>query len=512
MVKVDIEYDHENVDPNARKHVSSGEDENDDGDRVFCELIDDDIERADGHHFVPIVGIEEESLENIESGVSTLMAEGAVFYDGALQIPQGASIEMGSLDEYTDDNVNDDQYDDYSGENYEDDEFFDENDSNRNRWSRTLRRRQRRRSRRSRKKRILVVRADALDSSTSADAAQLSNNVFGTFGDEITLKSQYKKCSHGKVIFTPYDDDTGVVDVELKRNVTGEDKFIIQDAMLQAVTETLGNLTDIADRVMLCMPKGTGNWIAYAYVNHWLSVFNDDWCQQLSSQMHEFGHNFGLPHSGRGGDDYSDKSGMMGYSFKDDYGPLQCFNPVKSYMLGWYTKGVVDWNPLTKGTWFGNIVGVTDYDGTENVVLRIRRKQNGKDLYIGYNRKKSFNKGVVDEGDKVVIVEQKKGYEVSNFLEGLHPDTGESKSIFYNFENSNRNLIIDFMGYGDDESIDKAFVAVYFEDCKYPECCSGSMCIENPEVSFFFFSWSVKVHLIIPVKSQQYRNCFVSLD
>ena len=54
LVKVDIEYDHEDVEPDARRNISSGEDENDDGDRVFCELIDDDIERADGHHFLRI--------------------------------------------------------------------------------------------------------------------------------------------------------------------------------------------------------------------------------------------------------------------------------------------------------------------------------------------------------------------------------------------------------------------------------------------------------------------------
>ena len=481
LVKVEVEYGHGNDGPVGR---SSREEE---GDKVLCELIDDDIERADGHHFVPIVGVEDESLEEIESGVSTFMAEGAVFTDGALQIPQGASIEVGSLNDYMDD--------DYIGDDYTDDDHFDddfidddnyrhERDEKINEHWRVLQSRQRRRLRPIRKRRMLVIRADASDSSTSADAAQLSNDIFGTSGDRVTLKSQYRKCSHGKVLFAPYDDDTGVVEVQLDGNVNGKDKFTIQDAMLNAATEMLGNLTDQADHVMLCMPKGTGEWVAYAYVDHWLSVFNDDWCQQLSTQVHEIGHNFGLSHSGKNGDDYSDKSGMMGYSFKDDNGPLQCFNPAKSYMLGWYKKSVVEWNPLKKGTWFGNIVGVTDFDGTETVVLKILRKKNGKDLYVGYNRQKTFNQGVVDEGDNVVIVEQKEGYKVSNFLEGLHPDTGASKRIFYNFEDSNRNLVIDFMRYGDNDTIDKAFVAVYFDDCKFPDCCSGSMCDEISGVSF----------------------------
>ena len=478
-MRVEVEYEKATEENNRHLHSSSGN-EKKKGDNVLCELIDDDIEKAEGHYFVPIVGIEEETFEGIESGVSTFMAEGAVFLDGALQIASDASIEMGSIYNYTEE----------SGEN------------GKMRWRR-LQSRHSRRLRPVGKKKILVVRADAYDQSTTPNMTQLSDDMFGTSGDGITLKAQYKKCSHGKLNFSPYDNDNGVVTVQLNEYVAGKDKFAVQDSMLNAATKVLGNLPDQADHIMLCLPKGTDerDWIAYAYVNHWLSVFNDDWCQQLSTQLHEIGHNLGLSHSGKGGDDYSDKSGMMGYSFKDDDGPLQCFNPAKSYMLGWYKKSVVEWNPLNNGTWFGIIVGVTDFDGTETVIVKVPRKENGKDLYIGYNRQKGFNQGVVDEGDNVVIVEQAEGYEVSNFLEGLHPGSSErkgslslfevtssaSKRTIDNFENSGKNLIIDFMRYGDIESIDKAFVAIYFDDCTFPSCCTGSMCDKIPDVSLLVF-------------------------
>ena len=63
-----------------------------------------------------------------------------------------------------------------------------------------------------------------------------------------------------------------------------------------------------------CIPPGTsGGWIAYAYINHWLSVYNDRWCEYPSGQMHELGHNLNLAHSGEGAT-YDDQSGMMGYS------------------------------------------------------------------------------------------------------------------------------------------------------------------------------------------------------
>lgn len=478
-MKVEVEYeesDDENEIDLTGRFVDAKQTEKKKGDEIRCELIGDDIEKADGHHFVPIVGIEEESLIGIESGVSTFTAEGAVILGGKLQIPQGASIEVGSIDDFID--------------------GIDEN--GKMRWRRLQNQRQRR-LRPLGVKRLLVVRADAYDGSTTADVAELSDDIFGTSGDKVTLKSQYRKCSHGKLTFEPYDGEGGVIEVELDRNVNGEKQFDIQDAMIDAAEKLVGNLADKADHVMLCLPKGTGDWIAYAYVGSWLSVYNDEWCQQLSTQVHEIGHNLGLSHSGKNGDDYSDKTGMMGYSFKDDDGPLQCFNPAKSYKLGWYEKSVVEWDPLEKGTWFGNIVGVTDYNntaGTQTVILKIPRKVNGKHLYVGYNRKKNFNRGVVNEGNKVVIVEQANGYEVSNFLEGLKPKSTVSKKTFFNFENSNKNLVIDFMGFGDNKGINKASVALYFDDCIYPKCCNGEMCSEKPKVSYIVILGTAKSNFL----------------
>lgn len=51
--------------------------------------------------------------------------------------------------------------------------------------------------------------------------------------------------------------------------------------------------------------------IAYAYINSWLSVYNDEWCRSVSGQLHEVGHNLNLDHSQEGNDEYGDQSGMM---------------------------------------------------------------------------------------------------------------------------------------------------------------------------------------------------------
>jgi len=39
---------------------------------------------------------------------------------------------------------------------------------------------------------------------------------------------------------------------------------------------------------------GLGAWIAYAYVNSWLTVYNNNYCNYVSAQMHELGHNLNL--------------------------------------------------------------------------------------------------------------------------------------------------------------------------------------------------------------------------
>mmetsp|Transcript_736 Transcript_736/g.1557 ORF Transcript_736/g.1557 Transcript_736/m.1557 type:complete len:769 (+) Transcript_736:86-2392(+) len=457
LVRVEVEYEHVDVDDAGLFSDLTDIEQHDAGDEVRCELSDDDVAKADGQYFVSIVGIENSRLGQIESGVSTLVADGAVLMDGALQVPQGAAIEIGTINDM------------YADSESDEGDFV--------RWRSLRMRRANRRLSTSGVKKVLVIRADASDAKTTANSITLSNDIFGTAGDQFNLKSQYRQCSYEKLMFEPYDGGNGVIDVTLHETIVGRQRSEVERFMTKAATSMMGNLSDQFDHVMLCMPKGTGGWIAYAYVNSWLSVFNDDWCQQLSTQVHEIGHNMGLPHSGKGDSSYADKSGMMGFSYKEKDSPRQCFNPSKSYQLAWYGNSVVDWNPSSSGTWVGPVVGVVDYDensSDQTTVIRIPRPRHGSDLYIGYNRAKGMNSEVRENGDKVTIIEKAEGYKVSKFIAGLQPGSIQTKEIFYNFEGQGRNLVIDFSRYG--TSVDEAFVAIYFEDCAYPICCLGSMC------------------------------------
>ena len=68
---------------------------------------------------------------------------------------------------------------------------------------------------------------------------------------------------------------------------------------------------------MICMPSEVqgGGSVAWAYLNHWLSVYWDTWCSRPSAGMHEIGHNLGLDHSNGNGEEYGDQSCMVRNNF-----------------------------------------------------------------------------------------------------------------------------------------------------------------------------------------------------
>jgi hypothetical protein len=57
----------------------------------------------------------------------------------------------------------------------------------------------------------------------------------------------------------------------------------------------------LADKVLMCLPPGTGNWVASSGVNHWRAQFNNGWCRSLTATIHELGHTIGLLHSNENG-------------------------------------------------------------------------------------------------------------------------------------------------------------------------------------------------------------------
>merc|ERR1712232_1129391 len=149
------------------------------------------------------------------------------------------------------------------------------------------------------------------------------------------------------------------------------------------------------------------------------------WCQSVSAQMHEVGHNLGLGHSNQGTTAYGDQSSMMGYSYDSDDGPKMCFNAAKNFQLGWYERQKESFYPLSNKDMTQSFVlnGIDDYnkDGSSNgelITLRIVEYGDeydsdlgnyGNDYYVGYNRKTGPNSGTLEAGNQVVVFRKDTG-------------------------------------------------------------------------------------------------------
>jgi hypothetical protein len=138
---------------------------------------------------------------------------------------------------------------------------------------------------------MLAVRVKAADSTTSSSQAQISDAWFGTNGDPVNFKSQYGACSYGKLQVNAANTGTvtnGVFEVTIPNNVQGVSNSVIRNSVSTALSNSLGTLPSAQyNYVMQCLPPGTsGGWIAYAYINWYLSVYNDGWCNSVSAQMH----------------------------------------------------------------------------------------------------------------------------------------------------------------------------------------------------------------------------------
>lgn len=266
-------------------------------------------------------------------------------------------------------------------------------------------------------KNTLALWVQAADASTSTpmdngNSNCLTDEIFGTYGDINNLKTKYDECSYGKTTFNPFGGTTstgatvsnGVYSVTVSESAGGVDNSIIRNAATNAATTALGSLSQF-DHVMVCVPPGTsGGWIAYAYINSLLSVYNDQWCTYLSAQMHEMGHNLGLAHSGETAT-YDDQSGMMGYSYSSDDGPNMCFNAPKSWQLGWYADKSLQ---LDSGNynWSGKIYGIDDYGSSMNndgfITIRLASALTD-DIYVSFNKQNGINSGTAEGGNQVLI-------------------------------------------------------------------------------------------------------------
>ena len=99
------------------------------------------------------------------------------------------------------------------------------------------------------------------------------------------------------------------------RSAAGASRYDIDDWAEDVLEDMMGtSASSLANFVVYVTPDSVswGGVAAYAYIGNYKSVFKSEYASDMGVQLHEFGHNIGVYHSGENGADYGDHSCLMG--------------------------------------------------------------------------------------------------------------------------------------------------------------------------------------------------------
>jgi Gametolysin peptidase M11 len=281
---------------------------------------------------------------------------------------------------------------------------------------------------------LVIVRVSTVDSSPMASIQDIQQVLFSS---DIGFKSQYSACSFGQLNWEPAPN--GDLDLFLPEPISS---YASASDLVNAAQEKIRNdgialqVSDLADKVMFCLPPGTGDWAASAGVGHWRAQFNNEWCTSLSATIHEFGHAaLGLSHSNENGIPYADQTDYMSAGFTNSTWPRKCFNGQKNWMLGWYSQRSLTIDPFAMQPTLVKLATFVDYDkaqADEPVLVNVANT-----YYVQYNVAKGFNIDVNEKQNQLTVTEE--GPSGSESRGGL--SVGGVFEI-ENFLFSGRNLVI----------------------------------------------------------------------
>lgn len=273
---------------------------------------------------------------------------------------------------------------------------------------------------------MLIVALNGPDAKLSLSTDILRDRFFHQ--EKFSLSSQMNKCSFGKANIVKaqgFGIDDGVVHVDLDYNPLS-DLTLTSGLFTQLSREGIG--IGGFDFVAWCLPPGP-RFIANADTGHPQSRYSDAWCGEIGVLMHEVGHNMFLRHSGDYKNQYADITGQMGFASRwSGNGPERCYNAAKHYNLGWFEDRTVCVDDVIGHIhWGGRLATFVDYNLTspeEFVIIRIG------DIYMQYNRAKSFNVHTGKHQDQVVIVHAPRINSPSILLAGISAEDPSVSSVF----------------------------------------------------------------------------------
>ena len=249
---------------------------------------------------------------------------------------------------------------------------------------------------------VAVIRVSTSDSTPTPSRDELQSVLFSPSG--INFVNQYNAISFGKLQFNLAP--AGVVEIQVPSPVssfaTSIDLVIAAQEQIKSIYQ-IDEVAVLADKVLMCLPPGTGNWAASAGVNHWRAQFNDQWCTSLSGTMHELGHTMGLLHARADGVEYADRTGYMGSGYPSSTFPVKAFNGYNSWSFGWYSDRHFTHYPQNDGGKVLQIASIVDYNlaaADEYVVVSINDQ-----FFLQFNEQKGFNIDTEQKQNQVTVTE-----------------------------------------------------------------------------------------------------------
>ena len=283
---------------------------------------------------------------------------------------------------------------------------------------------------------VAVIRVSTSNAQPTKTASQIQSTLFNANG--INFMTQYNAISFGKLKWTLAS--AGVIDIKLPNTVASYGSATNLVTAAQKLVKSkyqISEVSALADKIIVCVPPGTGNWAASAGVNHWRAQFNNEWCTSLSGTMHELGHTMGLLHAQANGVEYADRSGYMGSGYTSSTFPRKSFEGYNSWKFGWYSDRHFVVYPKTDGNRLVKLASFVDYKKTatdEFVVVNINDQ-----YYLMYNTKKGFNIDTEQKQNQVTVTE---GLSTgTNSLAGL--SVGGTKFTVSNYQGTGKTLIVE---------------------------------------------------------------------
>ena len=309
---------------------------------------------------------------------------------------------------------------------------------------------------------------------------EMKYTIIGIPNATFSAKSQLVSSSYDKFQLIPYYGKLnnyeaiadGVAEVNLGKNIIGEETGSIENAMLAAAYEKYGDIESQIDLILLFVPEGTklagtSDWKAYAFTNNWLSVYNNEYTSFPGIIMHEIGHNIGLLHSN---DEFSygDGSCLMGASPTKVDGPHMCYNSAKSWQLRWYDDSNLVLNAEDIVDNLYQLIGVAEYSmitATDDyVIIKVTKCADRYNYFINFNRKVGITADSSEGENNVLIIR------LSRF--SIDCEIGEGEEYITKALKGGKLIAMHFKSL----SFDSLPVHASVRISQYPKCRSDSNC------------------------------------